>query len=437
MLYLGPYAMILTIIFKWIGKLPNTYLWNTGAGSAASLVDFVGTPLILWLSEPSRLGRKGAYLVLCLCAATTLGAAWLSGGGDLKTAAYINLGLKIVLSFVGGGNPQGANYAILCAYFVDEAPAHQHVAGFSILLGAQFLAMCVFPGMAIALQPALGEQGLLFLGFILSVVQLPFVVMFFPRGMPQPQAAAIADPFDTTSTPSSTGALASRGAFGDICKALRWIFRERMAATVVWMSIAFVGAADSSNIMLFLGTGLHWTPTQVNVVVGSIGFFGALLSLVIVPWISQYVSKSFLVFISTLATIGHCLTYGLLTSVVAITALGFLGAATYAAFPPLLAYMDKENDSGLPHGVLVGAFCGLKSLATILGPPVLAACLQADKDGDKICYFMPGTNWAGSGFVLCAVLMVPAVLASIRLLLQGRQEKRSVGYPSQECFTVD
>jgi len=286
----------------------------------------------------------------------------------------------------------------------------------------------VFPGAAIALQPLFREKGLLFVAFVLSVLQIPFVLICFPRPMPGLQVAlSDANPLDASSTRSSTGAanpLVLTHACGDICKALRWIFRKRLAATVVWISIALVGAADSSNLMLFLGKGgLGWAPAQVNVVMGSIGFFGVVISLGLVPCMSKFVSKGFLVFISTWCTVGHCLVYGLFTSVLALTGLGFLGSLTYAAVPTLLAYMDKENDSGLPQGVLVGAFCGLKSFAVIMGPPVLAGCLQAFKDGEPICYFIPGKNSAGTGFIVMAICMGPACLASVRLLLQGRREK--------------
>lgn len=424
MLYLGPYCIILSILMDWIKELPETYIVNTAAGSAASLVDFFGTPLILWLSEPSRLGRRSAYLILCLCACSTLGAAWLSGGGVL--GAYINLSIKVVFSLVGGGNPQGANYGILCAFFADSAPSHMHVAGFSILLGSQFFCMGVFPISAIALKPVLGEQGLVLFAFCFSLIQIPFVLLCFPPKTPTQQVALagsppLTDPIAEPAAPADS--VVSEGARKDICKALGWIFRERLAATVVWLSISFVGAADSSNIMLFLEKGLGFTTSQVNMVVGSIGLFGVVVSLGLIPWMSKFVSKGFLVCVSTVSTVFHCLTYGFLTNVMEITALGFFGAATFAAIPPLLGYMNKDNNSGVSHGVLLGAFCGLKNLAVILGPPVLAGCLQAEQDGHAICYFIPLQNWAGSGFAVCSILMVPALIASMFLLVEGREEK--------------
>jgi len=435
-LYLGPFCFVLSILFHWVGELPDTYIWNTGAGSLASLLDFVGTPLIVWLSEPERLGRRLAYLVLCFCATLTIFACWLSGGGI--TGAYVYLGLRVVLSVIGGGNPQGANYTILCAMFAERAPKEQHVGGFSILLGAQFLTFVLGPGLAIGLKPVIGENGLLLSAFVLACLQFPFVMIFFPRSLPRPQVALAADPVESAA--AGSGVSLGSGALSDIGKALRWIFTQRTAVVVVWISINFVGAADSSNIALFLTSSLHFDESKVNVIIGATGFFGLIVSLFLVPWMANCMSKGSIVFISALSTVGHCLVYGILTTIGPLTALSFLGSITYAGMPALLGYMDADNSAGISQGVLLGTFSGLKSIAALAGPPLLAACLQAYKDGHAICYIVPIRNFVGSGFVVCALVMVPGVIASCRLLQQGSREKRgrdlqdvSVSIPVVAC----
>lgn len=432
MLSLGPFMLALAVLYEWIAELPEAYLWNNGTNVVSSLFDFVGTALVVWASEPQRLGRKSAYLFLCCCSVVVLAACYLSGGG--ASGAYTYLTVKTALSICGGGNPQGAAFAILCAWFANNAPEELHAAGFSVFIGSQFLAMGSFPMLAIYLKQHLGDMEIIGVATAISLLQIPFVIACFPRERPVTDGpAAQLIQADRESPPIGITAVK------DIRAAIGWILRNRMAVSIVWLSLQFTGAADSTSIALFLTKGRHFSSATLNRVLGSMGFAGCIINLILVPWLTTRVSKGAVVFIGMLCTVAHVLIYAFFSTPAYLIGFGFIGSLMFASVPALISYMPLDSNSGVSQGVLVGVFMAMKAPANILGPPFLGACLQAELGKHNICYVIPGApSFVGSGFLVLAFVMLPAVGASLYLLLQERRGRHDRGKrPALETTTTN
>lgn len=438
-LNLGCFTITLAILMKSIGDLPETYLVNTSQGILQSVIEAGGITLITWASEPTRLGHKWAYLILAFCSAATLIIFWLSGGGPAGAWAY--LASKTVFSVVGGGNPQGAPYSVLCAWLAGHLPDELLTAGFSILLGAQFLTMGVVPlfTTGISHYAKLSDMSLVLLGVVVALVQILVVFFLFPsdrqRHTPLNIALNLAEEPAEESEPSHSNpteeparSATDRGAFKDISGALRFIMRERVMVTIVWIAINFYAAADSSNIMLYLSSGLKFNKDQVNSVLASLGLYGALITFVIVPVVSRFVPRSAIVFLGVICSIGHSLVYGLATTPAVIIPTGFLGAMSFACIPTLLSYMKATDSADASQGALLGTFYGISSIAKMLGPPILAICLQSFLDDRGMCYIDHVPNFVGAGFVVLAASLLPAVFASLAMVWQEgcRPEKNSL-----------
>lgn len=419
-LNLGCYSMVLSILIKWIGELPETYLVNTAQGIVQSLLEAGGVTLITWASEPTQLGHKWAYFILACCTAAIMAVSWLSGGGE--SGAWTYLACKTAFSIVGGGNPQGAPYSVLCAWLASELPEDLLTAAFSLLLGAQFATMAIVPILVEVINKTLklSDPQLLLFATVVALVQLPVVLLLFPSD--RQVRAPVALTAEAEHNEQNSAARSS--IFKDVRLALRWIFRKRFAAAVIWISINFYAAADSNNILLFLNSGLHFHHDEINTVLSTLGMYGCLITFVVVPALSGCAPRSSIVAVGVLCSVGHSLVYGLATAPPVIISMGFLGSMSFCCIPTLLTYMKTTEDAAASQGALVGTFYGISSVAKMLGPPLLAVCLQSFLDHRGLCYIHRVRNFVGAGFVVLAVSLVPAVFASVCLVWEDCRASR-------------
>lgn len=410
-LNLGSFAMVLSILMKWIGDLPESYIVNTVQGVVGNIIEAGGVTLITWASDPSRLGRRNAYIILCSCTPAVLLPCWFSGGGESGAVAY--LAIKTLFSAIGGSNPQAGAFSVLCAWVADYLPEEHLTAGFSLLLGAQFLTMGAFPMLVLLVRRFLPLTDIQLVLFAAVVGALPIPMLIFCSPQAGQPEQALPAPRDVNRNNARSSSVMK-----DVCAALRWLFRERLAVIIVWICINFYAAADSSNIMLYLVKGLKFDEAEANGVLSSIGIFGCIITFFVVPGLSKIISRGSIIFVGVICSLGHCLVYGLVTSASIITALGFLGSMSYSCIPTLLSYTKGADVRGCSHGTALGTFNGVASIAKIVGPPLLAVCLQSFLDHRGLCFVNGLPNFVGSGFVVVSTALIPALLASICLVIQ-------------------
>jgi MFS family permease len=147
-----------------------------------------------------------------------------------------------------------------------------------------------------------------------------------------------------------------------------------------------------------------------------LGLFGFIITLFVVPFLTNFAPRSSIILVGVLCSIGHSLVYGLATSASVITSLAFLGSMSYACIPTLLSYMKGSDADDSSHGTKLGAFNAIASVSKTVGPPLLALCLQSYLDHRGLCYIDPIHNFVGAGFVVLSVSLVPAIVASILLM---------------------
>jgi len=114
--------------------------------------------------------------------------------------------------------------------------------------------------------------------------------------------------------------------------------------------------------------------------------------------------------------------YAFVANKIVILALEPIGAVGYVASIAIMAIISGTSESAGPkdQGTLLGTLNGLKMLASVVGPFLLAAFNTNYKT------FPAPLNWPGVGFAFLAIVMVPAFIMSGTLLVRARASRAEV-----------
>lgn len=348
--------------------------WRFGAFLGLyALMQFLCAPVLGAISD--KLGRRPVLLV--------------SLAGAAIDYVFMALAPSLAWLFVGRAiaGITGANMAVAQAYIADITPEAQRTRRFglfSAMFGVGFIlgpVMGGFLGEAWTRAPFLAAAALNGVNFLLAVFVLP--------ESHKTLAEARAKPFD-------------RAAFNPFAS-LRWAaaFPALLPLMAAFVMLAIVGEVGGTIWVLYGEDKFHWDPWTIGFSLAGFGVFTALSQAFIAGPVAERFGERKTVAIAIVCDAFAYLAIALATKGwMAFVLLPFfcLGGIGHAAIQSLLSAQVGEEQQGRLQGVLAS----LASLASVIGPVVIAQVYFASRG------VFPGLVWAigaGLGLVCLPILL--------------------------------
>lgn len=349
-----------------------------------ALAQFLCAPLLGALSD--RYGRRPVLLAsllgmgldyLLLSFAPTLG--WLFLGR--------------VLAGVTGANITAAN-----AYIVDVSPPEHRARNFGLVGGAVGVGFILGPALGGLLGgidvrlPFAAAAGLAFLNFLYGLFVLP-------ESLPREKRRLA--PLHAVNPLSSLAGLSR--------------YPLVRGLTVSFVLISLAQQFFFSTWVLFTHYALRWTPAQTGTGLAAAGIATAVVQ--VGPAVKALGEKRAIV-VGLLISVVTYVAFGLVRTdwqIYLVIVLGSLDRIAGPSIQALISGVVSEREQGSVQGSLAS----LTSLTAIVGPP-LATGLFAFFTGSQAPIILPGI-----AFFVAAVLILMAVLTSLRVLREGTPTDRA------------
>jgi len=432
-----PFGMTLSMLTKMktdqFGE--NAYWLVTGSMVLQSLLGFPSLILCGFLSQPHRMGRKAVVLLLALL--STLVCAIPVFTSD----AYIIVGVQTFLScFAVGSSPTGL-FTVVSAWITDWCRPEDKMTYFGILTGTLFGAISIAPFLPKLLHITGGDAAVFQFSALFKIASPVFIAVVFPRDVPTLDAlpvASLARRFSASPGFLQTERVQERQAFdnnggarfrfkpwGNISASLKYLFKQSLYPTVIYIMVNFSDAAVQDSIGVFLMKERGFTPDDLNAIIAMIGISGFVAQCLFLPVMNTCgVDPRTLLVPAVLAMVLHFGAYAFLESKLLLIVWEPIGAFGYVAVISTQTLVSGASSDGMlprDQGTLLGTLGGLKMLASCIGPLVLAGATSSWRS------LPPPLNWPGVGFAFLMFFMTGAMVLSIALRCQKRSASTTLG----------
>lgn len=432
---------ISTVVGEQLGD--SALLCNNIAYVICSVFSLYVCPAYGYISQPHRCGRKWILILISL-----LNIVYVAGVVFSNSAVWI-LVSKVLVGMLGGGFPSPSHLATVKAWATDWVPSHQKAIAFGFVSGSLTGGMLVGGLLASRNQ---SHDLTLYIAFGISVANPIILALVFPSSVSRGATAAamshdapgeiqeeLNGPRDVDIQPRAiqrrftirltradgtddqeVGRVAK--AYRDTMFVIHFLFElPQRWAFIVFILMGLMDTGVHDSFMLFLRSERGFTENDLNhlpVIAGCTGIFTQFL---LVPLLQTCgFTLSFMMILGSLSGIGSCLVFAFVTDKGLILAFAQpLCSAGYVAVVASLATISKVGGPAAQNqGLLIGVATGVETLMAAPGPLGLAVILRNYES-------LPQPfNFAGFGFVICAVILLPAVWCSFRACVANWMERR-------------
>lgn len=418
-----PFGMVASYYYKAAAEQlgESVYFWVNLVEVACSLLSVLVSALIGEMSQPEKHGRKKVLVYLAI--ADTMPVAALHLTQDYRFFMLV----RFLSAFIGGQLPNFAAMAVMSSWITDWSTEEQKVGFNSRMTGGMFGIIAIAPILGAAVSEAGASLDVMLKGTFLLKCLHPLVIMaVFPgteatrearRKNFQKSELAVKDAETGESPPSPMSPKASRKL--RLIEAWKYLLVRHPRPVLVSLLTFTVGKALQKNLPLYLIAELGIPQSGIAFTMTASSVITLLLQWYVLPWQSSRpgASPQFWVVAGAVATVLHTLVIGYASSALPVYACCRLPAIAAAADPVLTSLISKTRgsvtagDVAEDQGLILGAFTGLKTLFGCLGPVLMAMLLVGDAPS--------------RGFVLLAVMMMPAAFMAFQMYCSDIQDKKA------------
>lgn len=395
-----------------------------------SVLSLPAVALCGYLSQPHRFGRKRVLLCLA-CFSTVLNAIPV-----ITLNAYVITLAQTVMSCLGccSGSAANALFPIVIAWTTDWCKPENKMSYFGIIMGAMFGGISIGPILP-ALLHIQTPSGIFMLAATMKLAGPMCIALLFPASVPSLgpiTPSSLARRFSASprflSTPEPAESRLAGGSRKKMCKhicsSLAYMFKSHPSATLIYSMVSFCDTAVQDSVAVFLTRERGFTQDDLNALISVIGMSGFVAQCFVMPVVNACGAEPCVVLlIAVLAMVAHFCCYAFLSNKLLLILSEPAGALGYAAIisaTTIISGESKEDEPPRDQGTLMGSLAGLKTLASIVGPLVLAGSTSNWKR------FPKPLDWPGVGFAFLALVMVLATFLAMLLCCKRIRRKSSL-----------